>query len=42
MKALIRDVATESAAVEGRLRRTESLERIRRVCNVVSKEVLKC
>lgn len=37
---LIRDVATESEAVEKRLRRAKSLERVRRVCNVVSMEVL--
>jgi len=41
MKALIRDVATEVWAVEGRLRRLKSLERVRTVCNLVSPEALK-
>lgn len=38
---LIRDIATESEAVEKRLRRARSLERVVRVCNLVSSEVLK-
>lgn len=39
---LIRDIATESEAVEKRLRRIKSLERVARVCNLVSSEVLRC
>ena len=41
LKALIRDVATEVEAVEKRLRRLHSLERVKRVCNLVSLEALK-
>lgn len=38
---LIRDVATESEAIEKRLCRAKNLERIRSVCNLVSVEVLR-
>ena len=41
LKALIRDVAIEVEAVEKRLRRLHSLERVKTVCNLVSPEVLK-